>query len=109
MLRYLVNLVLFATALIAGYQIVNRIGSDAAGERAQRSATAESLHVDVAPETRKADIVSVAEAWQRYTEAARRGIVCADDVPPHPGVVAAVLVILALRVLSLPLRARAAV
>ena len=102
MLRYCVNLVLFATAVMAGWQIVQQLGSDAATRTADRAAERTTNEFDGGE--RRADVVSVAEAWQRYNEEVRKGIPCDDDVPPHPAVIAAVMAILGLRILTAPLR-----
>jgi hypothetical protein len=93
MLRYLVSLVLFATLLIAGKQTLQYTSKEQAAR-----AEAEKLPPPI----------NVAEAWQRYHEDARRGIACEGDLPPHPGVVAAVLLIVSLQLMAKPLRIMAA-
>lgn len=97
MLRYLVHLVLFTTAVLCGWQVLQQIGGN--------TNPAGSPSVDV---SRRAAPIHVAEAWQRYHDGLRRGIPCDPDIPPHPGVVAAVLVIISLRTLTAPLRRAAA-
>lgn len=93
MLRYCVNLVLFTTAIIAGRQIV----------QTWQVTETPGLHQQQSVDDDRSEM-NVAEAWRRYHEEVRRGIVCDADVPPHPAVIAAVLTIVLLRVLTKPLR-----
>lgn len=97
MLRYFVHLVLFTTAVLCGWQIIQQIGGDSNPAGSPPTAVAH-----------RAAPIHVAEAWQRYHEGLRRGIPCDQDIPPHPGVVAAVLLIVSLRTLTAPLRRAAA-
>ena len=97
MLRYCVHLVLFTTAVLCGWQIIQQIGGEAPPVGSPSGVVAE-----------RAAPIHVAEAWQRYHEGLRRGIPCDQDIPPHPGVVAAVLLIISLRTLTAPLRRTAA-
>lgn len=93
MLRYTIHLVLFFTALLCVRQMLQTAD-------VHRADTASRVEARRLPPP-----ISVAEAWRRYHEAARRGIPCDGDVPPHPAVVAAVLLIISLRTLTRPLRA----
>lgn len=95
MLRYFIHLVLFTTAVLCGWQIIQQIGGDSnpAGSPPTAAHRAAPIHV--------------AEAWQRYHEGLRRDI-WRDQISPHPGVVAAVLLIVSLCTLTAPLRCAAA-
>ncbi|MBA4020479.1 MAG: hypothetical protein C0483_25240 [Pirellula sp.] len=104
MLRYSVHLVLFTTAVLCGWQIVQQLGG-----RAQPDGSANPTGAQSGVVAKHAAPIHVAEAWQRYHEGLRRGIPCDQDIPPHPGVVAAVLLIISLRTLTAPLRRAAAV
>lgn len=91
-MRTLLGILLMAASLYGGWFL----GKQRA-DRAEQIAAAESRSLTA--EADGSDVVRAAEAWKRYREGVRLGILCEGDVGPHPIVVTAMLGVIAWYVL----------